>query len=102
MTASSSLYESRTVSPEDLSLFSLDLDSDVASSRLELASFYYCMGDWDRAEITLMNVAENYDTSVVEAISSCYHFQTFAISKLFDEYSEMHSVLHSTTFLHFV
>jgi hypothetical protein len=57
-----------------LELMSLGLDSDVASSKLKLASVFYCTGDIERTELILKNIEEYYDLSVVEPICWCYGF----------------------------
>ncbi|XP_060558231.1 uncharacterized protein LOC132718536 isoform X1 [Ruditapes philippinarum] len=58
-----------------LSFMSLGLDTDIASGKLKLTSFFYCTGDIERTEFILKNIEECYDLSVVEPICGCYIFK---------------------------
>ncbi|XP_060556859.1 uncharacterized protein LOC132717414 [Ruditapes philippinarum] len=66
-----------------LEFLSLGLDSDVASGKLKLASFFYCTGDIERTELILKNIEECYDLSVVEPICWCYSFKHYSIRDKF-------------------
>ncbi|WAR20107.1 hypothetical protein MAR_001945, partial [Mya arenaria] len=53
-----------------LSLFESSLDTDVASSRLKLASFLLCHNELERAADVLNDVERRYDDSV-QAVCTC-------------------------------
>ncbi|XP_052776029.1 uncharacterized protein LOC128213948 [Mya arenaria] len=53
-----------------LSLFESSLDTDVASSRLKLASFLVCYNELERAADVLNDVERRYDDSV-QAVCAC-------------------------------
>ncbi|WAR20056.1 hypothetical protein MAR_001894 [Mya arenaria] len=53
-----------------LSLFESSLDTDVASSRLKLASFLLCHNELERAAYVLNDVERRYDDSV-QAVCEC-------------------------------
>jgi tetratricopeptide (TPR) repeat protein len=53
----------------------LGLYSDVASGKLKLASFFYCIGDIERTELILKKIEECYDLSVVDPVCVCYDFK---------------------------
>jgi tetratricopeptide (TPR) repeat protein len=93
MIASICVHMNQSVSPEALTWLSLGLDSDVASSRLKLASVYYCVGDWYNAEIVLRNVEEKYIPLVVENYCGCHPFPKPYILKLLAEYSRINGLI---------
>jgi hypothetical protein len=83
--ASSNIYQQDHLTyKKALSIMSLGLDSDVASGKLKLASFFYCTGDSERTERILNNIEECYDLSVVEPVCACYSFEHAAKRKIFN------------------
>ncbi|XP_045205110.2 uncharacterized protein LOC123557605 [Mercenaria mercenaria] len=72
--ASHDIYTSHSISPEALDWFSDGLNSDVASSRLKLASALYCVGDMERAKFYLTDTEEKYDPNTVEPVCQCYPY----------------------------
>ncbi|XP_053390710.1 uncharacterized protein LOC128553551 [Mercenaria mercenaria] len=88
------------IGAEALTWISLGLDTDVASSKLKLASMLYCIGDIQRAEIVLRYIEGNYDLNIVEPICSChYHIQPLrrGVNAIFDNYNE-EDIYHTTAF----
>ncbi|XP_045157520.2 uncharacterized protein LOC123523848 [Mercenaria mercenaria] len=57
---------------EALTWISLGLNTDVASSKLKLASMFYCIGDAQRTEIVLRDIEANYDLNIVEPVCLCH------------------------------
>jgi tetratricopeptide (TPR) repeat protein len=72
--ASICIQDSQVISQAALDYFSLGLNSDVASSRLKLASVCYCVGDIVGAEAILRGVENRYDFRLWKTICGCYHF----------------------------
>jgi tetratricopeptide (TPR) repeat protein len=91
--ASRDIYNNRSVSPEALTWLSLGLNSDVASSRLKLASVYYCVGDFRTTEYILSNTAEMYDQGLIENIFPFYVQGRVSCSERFSDYSNIHNEL---------
>ncbi|XP_052791912.1 uncharacterized protein LOC128226054 [Mya arenaria] len=58
------------LTPEILYLYERSLDTDVASSRLKLASTFYCRGDSHRAADVLNDVERRYGNNV-HAVCQC-------------------------------
>ncbi|XP_060556855.1 uncharacterized protein LOC132717411 [Ruditapes philippinarum] len=58
-----------------LEFMALGFNSDVASGKLKLASFFYCDGDIERTEMILNKTEECYDVSIVEPVCECYNFE---------------------------
>ncbi|XP_045192167.2 uncharacterized protein LOC123548726 [Mercenaria mercenaria] len=81
--ASHNIYTTRSISPEALDLFSVGLNSDVASGRLKLASALYCVGDMERAEFVLRNTEEKYDLNTVEPECTCYEHPKYYLRQGF-------------------
>ncbi|XP_060579311.1 uncharacterized protein LOC132736224 [Ruditapes philippinarum] len=69
--ASLDIQQYNTISAETLKWISLGLNTDVASSKLKLASMLYCTGQFRRAEIVLCDIERHYDLKIVEPI--CPH-----------------------------
>ncbi|XP_053381722.1 uncharacterized protein LOC123540909 [Mercenaria mercenaria] len=69
--ASRSIGQFNTVSLEALGWFSAGLDSDVSSSRLKLASAFYCAGDIQGSENFVIDVQNRYDETSVRNVCSC-------------------------------
>ncbi|XP_052776034.1 uncharacterized protein LOC128213952 [Mya arenaria] len=70
-TAASFCIQNGCVVPRNiLSLFESSLDTDVASSRLKLASFLVCHNELERAADVLNDVERRYDDSV-QAVCAC-------------------------------
>ncbi|XP_053377443.1 uncharacterized protein LOC128545892 [Mercenaria mercenaria] len=89
--ASQSIQLDNTVSEEALTWISLGLNTDVSSSKLKLASIYYCIGDTHKTEITLRNIERSYDLNTVEPICGCHFYNTEALRKGFFEKANDHS-----------
>jgi tetratricopeptide (TPR) repeat protein len=71
MLASSSIGQSGSISQQALTWFSTGLESSDVSDRLKLASMFYCTGDM-RAEITLRNIAQQFDNDATVPLCTCY------------------------------
>ncbi|XP_045171927.2 uncharacterized protein LOC123533980 [Mercenaria mercenaria] len=72
--ASQNIQINNTVSPQALTWIEAGLDSDVASSRLKLASIMYCVGNAETAASILSHIEERYKTEVTEPLCHCYNF----------------------------
>jgi hypothetical protein len=70
--ASSSICENNQVSPQALVWLSAGLNSDISSSRLKLASVFYCTGDMEKAELILRHTEQQYHSYPVVLICSCW------------------------------
>ncbi|XP_045169615.2 uncharacterized protein LOC123532273 [Mercenaria mercenaria] len=90
--ASHNIQINNTVSPQALAWLETGLDSDVASSRLKLASILYCTGQMESAAFILNDVDQRYNIEVTEPICACYNFPPthFKIgsSQIFSLYGE--------------
>jgi hypothetical protein len=64
--ASLNIQQYNTISAEALNWISLGLNTDVASSKLKLASMLYCTGQFQIAEIVLCDIERHYDLNIVE------------------------------------
>jgi hypothetical protein len=87
MKASCSINNYNTVSTEALTWLTLGLNSDVASSRLKLASVYYSAGEWNTAFEVLENLEQKMNAlNTVVAVCGCYNMRMKSPT-LFDDYS---------------
>ncbi|XP_045212673.2 uncharacterized protein LOC123563747 [Mercenaria mercenaria] len=103
--ASQNIQINNTVSPQALAWLEAGLDSDVASSRLKLASILYCTGDLERAAFILNDVDQRYNTEVTEPVCRCYCFPLThmkigfsLISSQYDEEAVKYIVAYCVTF----
>ncbi|XP_060603404.1 uncharacterized protein LOC132756363 [Ruditapes philippinarum] len=64
--ASRNIQQYNTISAEALNWISLGLNTNVASSKLKLASMLYCTRQFGRAEIVLCDIERHYDLNIVE------------------------------------
>ncbi|XP_045216485.2 uncharacterized protein LOC123566443 isoform X2 [Mercenaria mercenaria] len=72
--ASQNIQINRTVSPQALAWLDAGQDSDVASSRLKLASIMYCTGDMEKTACILSHIEKQFNTTVTETVCGCYNF----------------------------
>ncbi|XP_045211175.2 uncharacterized protein LOC123562616 [Mercenaria mercenaria] len=72
--ASHNIQINNTVSSQALAWLEAGLDSDVASSRLKIASILYCTGDMERAAFILNDVDQEYNIDVTQPVCSCINF----------------------------
>ncbi|XP_053389464.1 uncharacterized protein LOC128552449 [Mercenaria mercenaria] len=72
--ASHNIQINNTVSPQALAWLETGFDSDVASSRLKLASILYCTGQMESAAFILNDVDQRYNIEVTQPQCSCYDF----------------------------
>ncbi|XP_053395420.1 uncharacterized protein LOC128555814 [Mercenaria mercenaria] len=72
--ASSSIRQYNSISAEALNWISLGLNTDVSSSKLKLASMFYCIGDTQRTETVLRGIEAKYDLNIVEPVCKCHDF----------------------------
>ncbi|XP_045181416.2 uncharacterized protein LOC123540445 [Mercenaria mercenaria] len=70
--ASSNIGQNNMVSPVALTCLSAGLNSDVASSRLTLASVFYCIGDMEKTEFILRNTKQQCNSGVVVPVCDCW------------------------------
>ncbi|XP_060576616.1 uncharacterized protein LOC132733938 [Ruditapes philippinarum] len=86
---------------ESIVLMSLCLNVDLISSKLKLASIFYCTGEIERVELILKNIEESYDLDVVEPICHCYDFEHKKCKRAFDklcyEADDEYTLLQSIT-----
>jgi len=89
--ASSYCIQTGQAVPRDVwQLYSETLDTDVASSRLKLASMLYCQGDVYRSACVLNDVQQRLDNSVI-FVCSCRKPPNEQPSEAFCEYALRHS-----------
>ncbi|XP_060578918.1 uncharacterized protein LOC132735903 [Ruditapes philippinarum] len=92
MLASININQHNTVSADALKLISLGLHTDVASSKLKLASILYCVQEIQKADLVLSEIERSYDLQIVEPVCSCYEFEKKAPRQGFfvtcDNYNE--------------
>jgi tetratricopeptide (TPR) repeat protein len=81
--ASSSIGENNQVSPEALVWLSAGLNSDISSSRLKLASVFYCTGDMEKSELILRHIEQQYDSYPVIPTCCCWKKPLLAITAEF-------------------
>jgi len=79
----------QSVSRDVWQLFSETLDTDVASSRLKLASMLYCQGDLHRSAFVLNDVQQRLDNSVT-FVCGCRKLRNEQPSEAFCEYALRH------------
>ncbi|XP_045157379.2 uncharacterized protein LOC123523788 [Mercenaria mercenaria] len=72
--ASINIQQYHAVSAEVLTWISLGLHTDVSSSKLKLASMFYCIEDTQRTETVLRNIEVSYDLDIVEPVCRCHDF----------------------------
>jgi len=70
-------------------MYSETLDTDVASSRLKLASMLYCQGDMHRSAFVLNDVQQRLDNSVT-SVCACRKLPNEQLSGAFCEYALRH------------
>ncbi|XP_060561433.1 uncharacterized protein LOC132721191 [Ruditapes philippinarum] len=70
--ASSSIAENNQVSHQELICLSAGLNSDIASSKLKLASVFYSTGDMEKAELILRNTEQQYISLPVLPLCRCW------------------------------
>ncbi|XP_060578924.1 uncharacterized protein LOC132735907 [Ruditapes philippinarum] len=74
--ASININQHNSVSADALKLISLGLNTDVASSKLKLASILYCAQEIEKADLVLSEIERRYDLHVVEPVCGCYQLET--------------------------
>ncbi|XP_045156674.2 uncharacterized protein LOC123523107 [Mercenaria mercenaria] len=86
--ASLNIQQYNGISAEALYWISLGVNTDVASSKLKLASMFYCIGDYHRTEIVLRDIEGRYDQNIVEPVCQCYDFESQAQKRGFNAISD--------------
>ncbi|XP_053375112.1 uncharacterized protein LOC123533644 [Mercenaria mercenaria] len=89
--ASQNIQINNTVSPQAITWIAAGLDSDVASSRLKLASIMYCVGNAERAALILSHIEEQYEIEVTAPICCCYNVM-FYLKRGFARLSSQYGV----------
>ncbi|XP_053405225.1 uncharacterized protein LOC123523185 isoform X2 [Mercenaria mercenaria] len=87
--ASLNIQQYSGISVEALTWISLGLNTDVSSSKLKLASMFYCIGDSNRTELVLRDIEGSYDQNIVEPV--CCHYIKKAFRKGFHVISDNHN-----------
>ncbi|XP_045216597.2 uncharacterized protein LOC123566501 [Mercenaria mercenaria] len=88
--ASHNIQINNTVSPQALAWLETGLDSDVASSRLKVASILYCTGLMESAAFILNDVDQRYNIEVTEPLCGCYNFPTTHVKTGFGQISSQY------------
>jgi hypothetical protein len=83
--ASIDINQYKTVSADALKLISLGLNTDVASSKLKLASILYCIQEIQKADLVLRETERRYDLQIVEPVCSCYDIEVSPLRYGFTE-----------------
>ncbi|XP_060576581.1 uncharacterized protein LOC132733873 [Ruditapes philippinarum] len=97
--ASLNIYHYNTVSADALKLISLGLNTDVASSKLKLASILYCVQEIQKADSVLSEIERRYDLQIVEPVCSCHDFEKKTPRQGFFKLCDIHNeeILQYTT-----
>ncbi|XP_045191682.2 uncharacterized protein LOC123548454 [Mercenaria mercenaria] len=90
--ASQNIQINRIVSPQTLTWLEAGLDSDVASSRLKLASIMYCVGNAEITALILSYIEEQYNIEVTEPVCSCHSIHSLYIKRGFGQLSSQYGV----------
>ncbi|XP_060581627.1 uncharacterized protein LOC132738176 [Ruditapes philippinarum] len=106
MLASSSIGQYGSISHQALTWFSTGLKSNDVADRLKLASMFYCTGDFGRTEITLRNIAQEFNNDVIVPLCGCYDNRPPKLNPDFletcndqNESSIQHYIAHCVQFL---
>ncbi|XP_060574010.1 uncharacterized protein LOC132731773 [Ruditapes philippinarum] len=70
--ATLNIYHYNTVSADALKLIALGLNTDVASSKLKLASILFCVQEIQKVDLVLSEIEKRYDLQIVEPICKCH------------------------------
>ncbi|XP_060605561.1 uncharacterized protein LOC132758063 [Ruditapes philippinarum] len=99
--ASININQYNTVSADALKLISLGLNTDVASSKLKLASILFCAQEIQKADLVLSEIERRYDLQIVEPVCNCHQFEKEPRKQGFNELCDNHNeeVLQYTTAL---
>ncbi|XP_060574008.1 uncharacterized protein LOC132731772 [Ruditapes philippinarum] len=97
--ASININHNNTVSADAFGIISLGLNSDVASSKLKLASILYCVQEMQETDLVLSEIERRYDLQIVEPFCICHIFEPTnfkqGFGQLCDNYNEV--ILQFTT-----
>ncbi|XP_060560706.1 uncharacterized protein LOC132720567 [Ruditapes philippinarum] len=104
--ASININQHNTVLSDALKLISLGLNTDVASSKLKLASILYCIQDIQKVDLVLSEIVRRYDLNYVEPFCACYEFERkslrrgyFAICDIYNEDAQYYATASCVKFL---
>jgi hypothetical protein len=89
--ASINIDQYNTVSIDTLKLISLGLNTDVASSRLKLASILFRVQEIQKADVVLSEIERRYDLQIVEPVCICYLFERKTLKQRFHELCDNHN-----------
>ncbi|XP_060561380.1 uncharacterized protein LOC132721142 [Ruditapes philippinarum] len=89
--ASININQYNTVSIDTLKLISLGLNTDVASSRLKLASILFRVQEIQKADVVLSEIERRYDLQIVEPVCNCYLFERKTLKQRFHELCDNHN-----------
>jgi len=92
VTSSSCIQSGQPLPPDIWQMYGESLDTDVASSKLKLASMHYCRGELRRAASVLSEVEFALDESV-QPVCGCRKRVNDKLSKTFCEYT-VHNYSH--------
>ncbi|XP_060564309.1 uncharacterized protein LOC132723576 [Ruditapes philippinarum] len=97
--ASRNIYQYNTIPADALKLISFGLNTDVASSRLKLASIFYCVQEIQKTDFVLSEIERRYDQQIVEPVCCCHEYERKIIRYGFLElcYNRNEEVLQYTT-----
>ncbi|XP_053405224.1 uncharacterized protein LOC123523185 isoform X1 [Mercenaria mercenaria] len=99
--ASLNIQQYSGISVEALTWITLGLNTDVSSSKLKLASMFYCIGDSNRTELVLRDIEGSYNQNIVEPICNCHYYIKQAYRRGFNAISDNHNeeaVQYATAF----
>ncbi|XP_060597828.1 uncharacterized protein LOC132751644 isoform X1 [Ruditapes philippinarum] len=83
--ASMNIHNQVGLCRESTVLMSLCANVDLISSKVKLASIFYCTGEIERAELILKKTEESYDLNVVEPICQCYDCKNKKFKRAFNK-----------------
>ncbi|XP_060589856.1 uncharacterized protein LOC132745038 [Ruditapes philippinarum] len=89
--ASININQHNTISSDVFKLMSLGLNTDVASSKLKLASILYCVKEMQKSDLVLSEIERSYGLQVVEPVCGCYRFELIFERSGFFAISDKHN-----------
>jgi hypothetical protein len=88
--ASMNINKNNTVSSDALKIILFGLNTDVASSKLKLASILYCAQEIQTADLVLCEIERGYDLQIVEPVCMCCIHGATPLRPGFNAISENH------------
>jgi hypothetical protein len=88
--ASININKNNTVSLDALKIILFGLNTEVASSKLKLASILYCVQEIQIADLVLCEIERGYDPQIVEPVCMCFKHDVTPLRPGFNAISANH------------